>query len=190
MKVLLIESRDRVCTHMAGRVPRDLRSVIDVDDLVQETHVEIFRRIREFTPRGDGSFDRWVTTIAVSRLRNIIKRCRAAKRGGGQRATAYISKRIEDSTIALLDKLAAPGRSPSRCVARTEAIEAVHTALEGLPEHYREAVWLVHIEGQPVRVAAASMGKSERAIHGLCRRGMSLLRDRLQSASRFLTSTG
>ena len=41
-----------------------------------------------------------------------------------------------------------------------------------------------------VKNAAAEMGKSERAVHGLCRRGMSLLRDRLGSATRFLTSSG
>jgi RNA polymerase sigma-70 factor (ECF subfamily) len=190
LKLLLTKSRTRLRDQMAGRVPRDLRSVLDVDDIVQETHVEIFRRIDGFKPQNNGSFDRWVTTIALSRLRNAIKRYRAAKRGGRHRATSLVSRNMEDSALALLDNLADPGRTPSRCVARTEAVEAVQNALAELPDHYRRAVWLVHIEGQPVKNVAIDMGKSERAIHGLCRRGLHLLRDRLGSATRFLTSSG
>jgi hypothetical protein len=41
-----------------------------------------------------------------------------------------------------------------------------------------------------VRVAAEVMGRSDRAIHGLCRRGLVLLRNHLGSATRFLSSTG
>jgi RNA polymerase sigma factor (sigma-70 family) len=175
---------------MFGRVPSDLRSVVDVDDIVQDTHIEIFRRIEGFKPRHAGSFDRWVTVIGLTRLRNAIKRHRAAKRGGQHWTVSPVSRRTQDSMIALLDTLADPGRTPSRFVARAEAVEAVHGALADLPDHYRRAVWLVHIEGRPVRSVAVEMGKTERAIHGLCRRGLSLLRDRLGSATRFLTSSG
>ena len=189
LKLLLTKSRTRLRDRISGRVPHDLRSVFDVDDIVQEAHVEIFRRIDGFKPQNNGSFDRWVTTIALSRLRNAIKKYRAAKRGGRHRTASLVSRGMEDSALALLDSLADPGRTPSRCVARTEAVEAVQNALAELPDHYRRAVWLVHIEGQPVKNVAIDMDKSERAVHGLCRRGLSLLRDRLGSATRFLTSS-
>ena len=129
LKLLLTKSRTQLRDRMAGRMPRDLRSVLDVDDIVQETHVEIFRRIGSFKPQNNGSFDRWVTTIALSRLRNAIKKYRAAKRGGRHRAASLVSRNMEDSALALLDNLADPGQTPSRCVARTEAVEAVQNAL-------------------------------------------------------------
>ncbi len=190
LKLLLIESRDLLCKDIAGRVPADLRGVLDVDDVVQEAHIEVFRRIAKFVPRGPNSFYRWVSAIALSRLRNAIKWQRAAKRGGRWRAAEFRTRQVQDSTIALLDKLAGRDRTPSHYAARTEAVRAVQVAMADLPEQYRDALWLVHIEGRPVRAAAATLGRTERAVHGLCRRGMDLLRERLQSATRFLSFGG
>ncbi|MCH8806978.1 MAG: hypothetical protein IH986_12925 [Planctomycetes bacterium] len=92
--------------------------------------------------------------------------------------------------IGLLDLLAGPGRTPSRCVARVEALRAVQSALDRLPEHYRQAILLVRIEGRPVAEVAAEMGRTERAVHGLTRRGLELLRDRLGDSSAYLSSSG
>ena len=91
--------------------------------------------------------------------------------------------------VGLLDLVAAPGRTPSRVLARRDAVAAMQTALASIPEHYQQAVWLVYIEGHPVAEAAARLGKTERAIHGLCRSALKLLRERLGSASQFLSST-
>jgi len=76
--------------------------------------------------------------------------------------------------------------TPSRVMARGEAVQALHAALHLLPEHYREAIWLVHIEGTPVKEAAAKLQRSERAIHGLCRRGLKLLQAELKSLTRYI----
>lgn len=92
--------------------------------------------------------------------------------------------------MALFHNLAGPTKTPSRLVARSEAIVAVNHALANLPKHYHEAIQLVHIEGRSARDAGERMGRTERAIHGLCRRGLKLLEKELQSASRFLSSTG
>jgi len=190
LKVLLTESHGRLSAQFATRVPATLRGTVGVEDLIQEAHVEVFRRIQAFVPRGPRSFDRWVLAIALSRLRNAIRRQNAVRRGGGRITTPATTRSIEDSTIVLLDAIAGPGHTPSRSVARAELVQAVQAALAELPEHNRRALWLVHIEGRPVREAAAEMGRTERAIHGLCRRGAALLRAQLKSASRFLASDG
>jgi RNA polymerase sigma-70 factor (ECF subfamily) len=190
LKLLLTESRDRLCEHLSNRVPPDLRPSLGVEDVVQEALLEVFRRIETFEVRGPRSFYRWVATIGLNRLRDAIRRERAGKRGGRNRGVATVRPSVEDSSIVLLETLAGPGRTPSRTLARAEAVEAVQAALKQLPEHYRRAIWLVHLESRPVREAAATMGRSERAIHGLCRRGLKLLEGELQSATRFLSSTG
>ncbi|MEE9293656.1 MAG: RNA polymerase sigma factor [Phycisphaerae bacterium] len=186
LKVLLVQSRNRLRKQIAQRVPADLERVFDVDDILQETHVEVFQRIRSFEYRGPGSFENWMTAIAVSRLTNAINHHRAAKRCGGVHGP--MNKRIEDSTIALLDMIAGPGRTPSESMARDEAIQAVQSMLEEIPEHYRMAVRLVYLDGLSAKDVAATMNRTERAVHGLCRRGLKALRNRLDGDTCFLST--
>jgi RNA polymerase sigma-70 factor (ECF subfamily) len=188
LKVLLVDSHEPLRAQLARRIPAQLQSAIAVDDIVQEAHIEVFRRIRSFKPEGPGSFDRWLVTIALSRLRNALQRQRTLKRGGGWQPLTRRAHQWDESTLALLDTLAGPGRTPSRDAARQETIVAVHNALAALPEQYRQALWLVRIEGRSVAEAAADMRRTERAVHGLCRRGLVLLRAQLKSADCFLNS--
>ena len=187
---LLAEIHPRLCSNISRRISARFRRIIDAEDVVQETKIVVCRRIGSFKPGGPDSFYRWVATIALSQLRDAIKRQRTVKRGGGTSHVEGRARRIEDSTIALLDKVAGRGDTPSRSVARGEAVQAVEAALGELPAHYRQAVRLVHIEGRAVAEVAAEMGITRRAVNGLCRRGLKQLQVRLQSASRFLSSSG
>ena len=190
VKVLLVRSRPELCNFVARKIPADLSRILDADDIVQETHIRVFDRVETLASSRPESFHRWVMTIAVSRVRHAIKRHRAAKRGGGRIVQEYRKRSIEESTVELLTMLAGPGKTPSGSLARHEATQAVQCALTELPQHYRRAVWLVHIEGRTVQEAASEMGRTERAIHGLCRRGLKRLKEQLGDASRFLSSTG
>jgi RNA polymerase sigma-70 factor (ECF subfamily) len=189
LKSLLLEAHPRLCSYVARRLPADLRSRLDAEDVLQEAYTQVFRRIQRFEPRGGASFQRWLATIALRELRHAIGRERAAKRGGGMRQVDADLRTREKSCIALLDLLPAPEQTPSRCVARQEAVQAVEAAFAQLPEHYRQALWLTHFQGWSVAQAAAEMGRSERALHGLCRRALKLLRDRLGGVSGFLSSS-
>ncbi len=189
LKTLLVRSYAALRRYIAARIPPDLARIVDPEDIIQEAHVEIFQRIGDFRPHGGRSFDRWVATIALTRLRNAIERHRAAKRGGERLAVSRAGS-VEESTIALLDRIAGPGRTPSRVVARGEAFRIVEDALADLPEHYQRALRLVHIEGCTVQEAATRMDRTERAIHGLCHRGLRLLRQRLQGRADLFSSAG
>lgn len=189
LAVLLTDSRGRLHRRVANRIPQDLQRLISADDIVQQAHMDVFGAIRSFELRGADSFNRWVTTLAVRRLQKEIRKYRTAKRGCDRRKIAGVG-RYADSSIALLDMLAGPGKTPSRSVAQHEAVEAVEDALADLPERCRDAVWLVHIEGKSAEEAAQSMGCTRRAVHGLCHRGLERMHKRLGSASRFLSSSG
>lgn len=189
LTLLLAESAPGLRAYLSGRIPAALRGTIDADDITQDAQVEVFRHIRSFEPRGPGSFDRWVRTIALRELRDVIRARRAARRGGERVAVRAPTTEQEDSMVGLLDVLSGPGASPSRSVARHEAVAAVQAAIEGLPEDYRQAVWLVYIEGQPVSAAAAAMGRTERAIHNLCYKAKDRMRHLLGSQSRFLSGS-
>lgn len=179
LKLLLAATRQRLSEYVNRRIPEPLRRLIDADDIVQDTHVEVFRRIGEFTPQGDDAFFRWMATIAFRRLRNVVKWHRAEKRGGG---AMPLTQQVEESMVALLDQCSASGRTPSRSIARRESIAAVRTALQALPDNYRAALWLVYLEGRPVAEAAERLNTTDRAIHGLCRRGLKMLGEILDAA--------
>ena len=190
LTLLLRDSRKRMCIYLSGRVPADLRGTIDPDDVVQDAHVEVYRNIGRLDATEPEAFDRWVKTISIRKLRDRIRRRRAAKRGGGRVEVEGERGNVEDSMIGLLDLVAASNHTPSRSVARAEAIQAVQAALDELPEHYRQANWMVHIDGTPVAEAAKRVGRTDRAVHGLIRRGMGMLGQILESSTRFLSSSG
>ena len=60
LKLLLTESRRRLCDHISRRIPARLRSAVDVEDIVQEVHIEVFRRITSFQSHGPNAFYRWL----------------------------------------------------------------------------------------------------------------------------------
>jgi RNA polymerase sigma factor (sigma-70 family) len=183
---LLAEIEPQLTAYITRKLPADVARTVGVDDIISMTHAEVFRRISFLEPHGQDAFYRWVATIALNRIRNTVKKLRAVKRGGAAPAAKRMTADLEDSTVALWEKIAATRSTPSRAVARGEAIGAIHLALEGLPEQYRQAIWLVHIERRPVKAAAAAMQRSERSIHGLCRRGLQLLKEELETFTRFL----
>src|SRR5688572_30321180 len=73
LTVLLTRAQPDLRERIAARVPLDLQSVVGVDDVVQQALVGAFRDVSRFTPRGPGSFERWLFTIATHALRNAIK---------------------------------------------------------------------------------------------------------------------
>lgn len=188
--LLLTEMRPQLRETVSRRIPTWLRRLVDSDDIIQIAYVDVFRRIgTEYGPRNSDSLPRWVTAIALNRARDAIRQERAVKRGGGQNRLAD-ARTIEKSTIFLLDQIAGPDHSPSRSVARREVVRVVHEAINLLPARYQQAIWIVHIEGGSAKQAAAVMNRSERAIHGLCRRGLKLLEAQLRQRTGILTSTG
>ncbi len=117
LKLLLLDLHGSLCDRLRLKIPANMTRLVDAEDIVQETLIEVFRRIRTFKTQGPGSFSRWVSAVALSRLRNVIAHHRTAKRGGGWNRWSK-NVNIDASTIALLDSLAAPGRTPSRTMAK------------------------------------------------------------------------
>ena len=186
LTVLLAHSKVHLQAYLSRKIPPGLRRTVDVDDILQEAHIRAYRHIDRFTPRGPDSFNRWISAIALRRLRNAARKHRAAKRGGGKAPLGSPTGTFESSVVTLLDLMAGSDHTPSRSAASREAVEAVQEALSRLPEEYRQAVQLVYLEGWAVSFVATTMGRSERAIHNLCFKAKSHLRELLGSRSRYL----
>lgn len=187
LTLLLTTHRRSIRDYVASRIPANLRGALDADDLVQDAYAEVFRHIADFEPRGEDSFGRWVRTIALRKLRDAVKMRRADKHGGQNVQVHALPAGVGESVVMLLDLMAGDEKSPSRCAAGAEAAAAVRAALDLLPDDYREAVSLVYLQGLPVKDAAASMSRTERAVHNLCHKAKSRLRELLGTQSRFLS---
>lgn len=188
--VLLTQVHQRLRRHIADKIPRDIQPIIDADDILQETQINVYLYINQFENRGPDSFYRWATTIAIRRLRNVIKAHRTQKRGGGRTGITSVGTSLEDSVVTLLDLMESPVDTPSQCAASQEATNALNEVLKQLPEHYQQAVRMVYLEGRPVAEAAAHMGKTPRAIHNICNKAKIQLRNFLGSGSRYLGPAG
>ncbi len=181
---LLMMHHGRLINDLGRKVPDNVRSIISVEDILQETYVKVFNQIGRFEPRGPGTFYGWVARIGEHRLFDAIKAERAAKRGGGR---VRINEPPERSgtVIEWLEFLAAHERTPSMSAAGRESARKVRQALECLKKEHREALRMRYIEGMPVAEVAERMKRSEGAVSLLCHRAMKKLAEAMGSETQF-----
>jgi RNA polymerase sigma-70 factor, ECF subfamily len=133
---------------LLARVPR-----WDVDDLVQEVFLIVFRRLRSL--RDPAAFPGWLATIARNRAADHLRR----------------APRTEE----LPEDLAA---SDPREADETEA-RGILEAIRALPEAYRETLILRLVEGMTGPEIAARTGLTPGSVRVNLHRGMARLRERL-----------
>jgi RNA polymerase sigma-70 factor (ECF subfamily) len=113
---------------------------------------------------------------------------RAQKRGGrdGARNVLQDGAFGEDSVVAMLAELAVYRRTPSRSAVVHELMGAIESAVERLPETYREVIRLRYMEGLSVEQTAERTDRTPGSIKQLCHRAYKLLRIEMRSASIYL----
>ena len=57
----------------SGRLPRWARDIADTQDLVQETALQVFKRVEAFEPRGDGALQAYLRQALMNRIRNAFR---------------------------------------------------------------------------------------------------------------------
>ena len=169
--------------YLGGKYPQLNRGVATVEDIIQETLSVAYRKISTFDPKK-ASLRTWVTTIADRRACDAVRAQGRIKRGGTH-------QRVEKAPIAessiydIVEMLSAESHTASRSVMRHEAVQAVHDAIEELPEHYRQAVQLHLIEGKGLDEVAEVMDRGPRAVQGLIDRAKKKLAAALGGLSRY-----
>jgi RNA polymerase sigma-70 factor (ECF subfamily) len=136
------------------------------EDLLEETWLRLVRHAHRLRP--DTSLGPWLFTVA-RRLYVSYRR----------------SRLLEDSHAAGLIGLWPSGTqvpSPFESLRMSESHQRVAAALAGLPLAYREALWLVGVEGMRHAEAADVCGVSAEVMRQRVSRGRALLADRLSDA--------
>lgn len=107
----------------AGRLPRWARELSDTDDLVQDTLLRTFNRIREFEPRGVGALQAYLRQAVLNRIREELRRK---------------GRRPEMTELDGLEQDG--GDSPLEQAIGREAVEAYEQALDRLRPEEREVI--------------------------------------------------
>ena len=162
-----------------------LRRHVDPEDILQQAYIAAFRSAagRSFTsPAG---FYRWLERIALNQVKNRRRDLNRAKRDISR--DVHRRSNASSSYGELIDRLASPESTPSRCIARAEATGAVMSCLARLGDDRRQVIRMRFLEGRAVADIADRLGKTQGAVHTLSHRGLKELRRLLVSITRYLT---
>lgn len=183
LEAVLAAHYARLLAYVRKHMPEELSASVDPADVLQDTYFEACRLIGGFRPDGDDCLFRWLVTIARHRMLAHLRRHRTRRQtssapggGGGD----------DDDVASLVEQLAVYRRTPSRSAAAHELIAAVERAIARLPDDYRQAVTLRHIDGLSVPEVAARMGRTRESVYVLVCRALRAIRQDLGSASVFL----
>jgi len=151
----------------------------DAEEVAQDTFLRAYRalgtyeakRIRELHLRA------WLATIAVNVCRN-----RAARR---RLRTVSLSGLTGDLTeVEHLLPPAPASESPAGIVARREGAERWALLVADLPDRYRAAVVLRHVDGLSYEEMSEVLGRPEGTVKAQVHRGLALLRAAFEAAER------
>lgn len=186
LEQLLLHYHDRLARHVARHFPDELKGVLDTEDILHQTYVRVFRAIGTFEARSEHAFYAWLKTIATNQLRDAGRRRRRERPAGGRRC-GPAGGDPQSWVVDMADRAAADTKTPSRNVARREAVAAMQVALASLSEGHRQAIRLRYLEGRSLEETAAILGCTPDAVRGLCHRAKKKLREALGRASLYLS---
>jgi len=167
------------------QIGRQYRSSFSVEDVMQVTFFEAFLRIRQFEPRGAGSFRAWLWQLGKRNLQDAIKHLNREKRPPPGRRVGAAPE--DDAHTALLDRLEASGTTPTKGAARAEAIAILEEALAKLPEDYAQVVRIFDLEGRSAAETAERMGRTPAAVYMLKARAYDRLAELLGGSTNFFS---
>ncbi|MDG2220722.1 MAG: sigma-70 family RNA polymerase sigma factor [Rubripirellula sp.] len=189
LQQLLISRYDQLSSVIRSRIPAQLRTVLDVEDILQIAFIQVFRGLSNFKVGDTEAFHAWVRSIAEAKVTDAIRSATRKKRGGDWKRIEAGVPNTSESFLDLILLLSDQRRTPSQSAATHEAVVALQIALAGLPEDQREAIRLRHIECLTVEEVVDKLNKSEPAVRGLLHRGKLSLKQSLGQSSTWFSTT-
>jgi RNA polymerase sigma-70 factor (ECF subfamily) len=143
-------------------------------DLTQETFLRALKAIKNF--RGEADLKTWLFRIAINESRNRFRWWKRRK----------IEKMISldapagNSETALSETFSSDSANPEQEILRVEREDALHRALQSLPEIFRQAVVFCDIEGLSYEEIASALEINVGTVKSRIARGREELRRKLQ----------
>src|SRR5262249_51331906 len=123
---------------VALRLDPQLRARLDPSDVVQEAHLEAFRRLSDFLGRRPMPFRLWLRKTLMERLRMLERQHLEASR----RAVGRELPLPDSSSVPLAQQLAGTDPTPSQQLAQHELAQQVQAALAQLLDLDREILFM------------------------------------------------
>src|SRR5712692_3618725 len=152
------------------RLDPRLRARVDPSDVVQEAHLEAFRRLSTYLKQRPMPFRLWLRQIAYDRT----LKARRHHLGAARRAVGRELPLPERSSLVLAQQLFAGGSTPSQQLDRRELARRLRQAVSQLPESDREVILMRHFEGLSNPEAGCLLGIDPATVSK--RHGLSMLR--------------
>jgi RNA polymerase sigma-70 factor (ECF subfamily) len=156
-----------------------LQSKLDPSDVVQQTLLKAHQNLAQCQGQNDAQVAAWLRRILANTLADAAREFGGGKRDVGREQP--LQAVLEDSSARLEAFLNPALSSPSVKAVRNEDLLHLAAALARLPDDQRAAVEMHHLQDCSVAEVAAALGKTERAVAGLLRRGLKKLRELLQT---------
>jgi RNA polymerase sigma-70 factor (ECF subfamily) len=147
---LLDRHRPDLLQFVALRMDRRLRGRVDPSDVVQETQLEVYRRLGDFLDRRPMPFHVWLRKTAYERL--LMARRQHVE--AAQRAVEREQPLPDRSSLLFARRILARGSTPSRSLGRRELARRLHQSLAELPDTDREILVMRNLEERPYQEIA------------------------------------
>jgi RNA polymerase sigma-70 factor (ECF subfamily) len=141
----------------------------DASDLVQDTFEQALKNLDQFRGQSEGERVNWLQKIFRNKAIDKIREATAANKDVLQELSMHA---LADSSARWDKVLGTNDGRPDREAERREFLLRLATAMESLSEDQRDAVLLVHLMGVKLAEAADQLGRTEKSVSGLVRRGL------------------
>jgi RNA polymerase sigma-70 factor (ECF subfamily) len=139
---LLARHRPELRQFIELRMDPKIRGRVDPSDVVQETQLEVVRRLPDFLERQPMPFHVWLRKTAYERL--LMARRQHVE--AAQRAVGLEMPLPDRSSFLLAQRLLPRGSTPSQRLSRRELARRVHQILAQLPDVDREILVVRNLE--------------------------------------------
>jgi RNA polymerase sigma-70 factor, ECF subfamily len=163
---------------------------VEVDDVLQELHVEALRRLPEFLAQREVPLLIWLRYLAVQRCLILARRHLGTAARDVRREQRLAEPGSDATSMALEQALAASLTTPSGAAVRNEAKAGLRAAVQDLEPLDREILCLRHFEELDNGEAAAVLGIATAAASKRYVRALARLRDALAAAGLGASSAG
>ncbi len=141
-----------------------LRAQESCSDLVQTVCREALQSVEHYEWRGEGSFRRWLFTVAMNKLRNRADFHEAERRDAGR---IVAGSDAVDATPG--------GFGPSQHAIASEVSAKFEAGLDRLEEDQREVILMARVVGMSHAEIAAELGIAEGAVRTRLSRALARL---------------
>lgn len=183
LSCLLQRHAPDVRLQLSSQMPNRWRSLLSIDDVLQQTYADAFVAIGSLRATDAAGFKGWLAQLSKRNLIDAIRMLEAAKRGGDRRKVEAWSR--DESYVALHEMLGAVSDPPSREARQREAIVALEDALGRLPDVHQRVVRMYDLDGCPIEDVANAIGRTVGATYMLRARALKMLSSLIGGKSKF-----